>query len=245
MLHSLAILVVVGALQADKPGKVEIRWHGQSFFELKTSKGTRIVFDPHAIEAYGRKSVEADLVLMSHLHNDHTRLDVIPTRSRKDILGLKLVGKRWDWNFLEETFRDVRIRTVGVYHDTMKGLERGKNAVFVLEVDGLKIVHLGDLGHVLTPEQVKEIGAVDVLMIPVGGIYTLNGSEAKKVVAQLRPTRYVLPMHYGTKVYEDLLPIDEFKDEQKNVKVFTGNLLTVDAESKPPAEPVVAILGWK
>lgn len=249
MMRCLVVLVValgfVAAGAAQTPKNVEIRWHGQSFFEIKSSKGTRIAFDPHAIEAYGRKMVEADLVLMSHTHNDHVQLGAITTRTRKEILGLKIVGKRWDWNLIEETFRDVRVRTVGVYHDNMKGMERGKNAVFVVEVDGLKVVHLGDLGHVLTPDQVRDIGAVDILMIPVGGIYTLNGGEAKKVVAQLRPARYVLPMHYGTKVYDDLLPLDEFKDEQKNLKEFTGNLLTVDADAKPPAEPVLAILGWK
>src|SRR5262245_49126392 len=183
MTHCLAVLVLAASFQADKPGKVEIRWHGQSFFEVRTSKGTRIVLDPHAIEAYGRKSVEADLVLLSHLHTDHTRLDVISNRNRKEVFGLKPVGKRWDWNLLDETFRDVRFRTVGVYHDTVQGMERGKNAVFILEVDGLKIVHLGDLGHRLTPEQVRDIGPVDVLMVPVGGIYTLNGGEAKQVVA--------------------------------------------------------------
>jgi L-ascorbate metabolism protein UlaG (beta-lactamase superfamily) len=238
-------LLLASSVSAADPKKLEIRWHGQSFFEIKTSKGTRIVFDPHAIEAYGRKVVEADLVLVSHLHNDHTQLGVISNRSRKEVLGLKLVGKRWDWNLLEETFRDVRLRTVGVYHDSMQGMERGKNAVFVLEVDGLKIVHLGDLGHLLTADQIKQIGPVDILMIPVGGVYTINGSEAKQVVQQLKPTRYILPMHYGTKVYDDLLPIDEFRDEQKNVKELVGNLLTVEADAKPPAEPTIAILGWK
>ena len=248
MLRRLVVLVAALALvttgEAQTPKKVEIRWHGQSFFEVKTSKGTRIVFDPHAIEAYGRKMVEADLVIMSHIHNDHTQLGAITTRTRKEILGLKIVGKRWDWNLVEETFRDVRVRTVGVYHDNMKGMERGKNAVFVVEFDGLKVVHLGDLGHVLTPDQVRDIGAVDILMIPVGGIYTLNGGEAKKVVAQLRPTRYVLPMHYGTKVYDDLLPIKEFREEQKNVKQYLSNLLTVEADKKL-AEPIIAVLGWK
>ncbi len=246
MLAALAAgLVLTAPPAAAQPGKVEIRWHGQSFFELKTSKGTRVVFDPHAIEAYGRKTVEADLVLMSHNHNDHTQLGVIPTKGRKDILGLKLVGKRWDWNHVEETFRDIKLHTVPVYHDRTQGMDRGKNTVFVLEVDGLKIVHLGDLGHILTDEQLKQIGPVDVLMIPVGGVYTINGIEAKRVVAQLKPTRYVLPMHYGTAVYDDLLPITAFREDQKNVKVFTTNLLTVDAGAKPPDEPVIAVLGWK
>ena len=85
-------------------------------------------------------------------------------------------------------------------------MQRGKVGVFIIEVDGWKIVHLGDLGHLLTPSQLKRIGPVDVLMIPVGGIYTLNGSEAKKVVEQLKPKEYIFPMHYGTKVFDAVLP---------------------------------------
>ena len=245
VLTILAALIVLPAPALAQGKKLEFRWHGQSFFELKTSKGTRIVFDPHAIEAYGRKTVEADLVLLSHNHTDHMRLDVISNRGRKEIQGLKLVGKRWDWNLIDENFRDVNIRTVGAYHDRSQGMERGKNTIFVLEVDGLKIVHLGDLGHKLDEEQMKQIGPVDVLMIPVGGVYTINGYDAKEVVAQLRPRHFILPMHYGTKVYDELLPITAFREDQKNVKEFVGNLLAVDAAAKPPAEPLIAILGWK
>src|SRR5947207_14950640 len=101
---------------------------------------------------------------------------------------------------IDEKFRDVRIRTVGVYHDSTQGMERGKCAVFILEMDGLRFVHLSDLGHPLSAEQVKKIGPVDVLMIPVGGVYTLNGSEAREVVNQLKPRQYIIPMHYGTPV---------------------------------------------
>jgi L-ascorbate metabolism protein UlaG (beta-lactamase superfamily) len=113
-----------------------------------------------------------------------------------------------------------------------------------VEVDGLRIVHLGDLGHLLSDKMVKEIGDVDVLMIPVGGIYTINGSEAKKVVAQLKPRQYILPMHYGTKVFDDVLPPDEFLDEQKNFKKLPTNTLEIKTDFKP-AEPVIVLLDWK
>ncbi len=248
MIHFLAALASFLGLAGSPLAEariLEIRWHGQSFFEVRTSKGTRIVFDPHAIENYGRKTVEADLVLVSHLHTDHMQLGVIANPKRKEIFGLKVVGKRQDWNHVEETFRDVSIRTMGVYHDHVGGMERGKNTVFILEVDGLKLVHLGDLGHMLTEDQVKQIGPVDILMIPVGGVYTINGGEAKQVAAQLRPKHCILPMHYGTRVYDELLPPDEFLDEQKNVKRFVSNLLSVDAAGKPPPEPLIAILEWK
>jgi L-ascorbate metabolism protein UlaG (beta-lactamase superfamily) len=242
------VLTVAAAAAADA-GKsdVTIRWHGQSFFEIVSSKGTRVVTDPHAIEAYGRTNILADLILISHFHNDHTQYGVIENWKEAKILwGLKGEGKKVDWNPIDERFRDVHVRTVPCYHDEKMGLERGKNAIFVIEMDGLRIVHLGDLGHVLTKDQVKDIGPVDVLMIPVGGVYTINGADAKTVVEQLKPTRYVLPMHYGTKVFSAVLPPDEFLEDQKkdNVKRLDGNELTVNKDFKP-SEPVIVLMSWE
>lgn len=248
MRFSLAVataLVLGNAVSADPAKSLVIRWHGQSFFEIESSAGTRLVLDPHTIEAYGRKAVVADVVLLSHLHNDHTQVEVVQNRSRAKILvGLQGTGKKIDWNPIDEKFRDVHIHTVGVYHDNRGGMERGKNTIFILEVDGLRIVHLGDLGHLLTEAQLKRIGPVDVLMIPVGGVYTLNGADAKKVVEQLKPRQYIIPMHYGTEVYDDLLTAQEFLEDQKNVRRFPSNKLTLEVGAKP-AEPVVAVLSWK
>jgi len=231
----------------DAPKKPVLRWHGQSFFDLTTTKGTRIVFDPHAIDVYGRQSVPADLVLISHFHNDHTQVGILSNPGKFKVLeGLKRAGNKVEWNLLDEKFRDVRVRTVGVYHDNAQGLEKGKNAVFIVEADGLRFVHLGDLGHLLTKEQVKETGPVDVLMIPVGGVYTINGSDAKEVVAEIKPKKYILPMHYGTKVFDDVLPPDEFLDDQKkgNVKRKDTNQLEIDPDFKP-SEPEIVLLDWK
>jgi L-ascorbate metabolism protein UlaG (beta-lactamase superfamily) len=118
--------------------------------------------------------------------------------------------------------------------------------VFILEADGLRIVHLGDLGHLLSKDQIKKIGPVDVLMIPVGGVYTINGSEAKEVVEQLKPRYYILPMHYGIKGYDALLSPDEFLDEQKlDVLRPRKNELVIDLGAKPPAAPKIVMLGWE
>jgi L-ascorbate metabolism protein UlaG (beta-lactamase superfamily) len=239
-------LLIVGTVVAvDPPGKVTIRWHGQSFFDITSSKGTRIVIDPHAIEAYGRQTVSADLILVSHFHTDHTQIGVVQNQAQAKVLyGLKGSNRRIDWNPIDEMFRDVHVRTVGVYHDNVEGMERGKNSIFILEVDGLRIVHLGDLGHLLSAKDVKKIGPVDVLMIPVGGVYTINGSEAKQVVDQLNPRQYILPMHYGTKAFSDLLPPDEFLEDHKNVKKHATNQITVEAAAKP-SQPIIALLNWK
>jgi L-ascorbate metabolism protein UlaG (beta-lactamase superfamily) len=243
----VAFTVFAGWTNAADSKKVTLRWHGQSFFEIESSRGTRIVTDPHAIEAYGRIGVKADLVLISHLHNDHTQVDVVENRDKAKIfVGLKSNGKKVDWNPIDETFRDVHIKSVGVYHDDAEGMERGKNAIFIIEVDGIRIVHLGDLGHLLSEAQRKKIGPVDVLLIPVGGVYTINGSQAKQVVEQLKPSKYIIPMHYGTKEFDDLLPADEFLEDQNKatIRKELSNKLIIDSDFKP-ADPIIEILNWK
>jgi L-ascorbate metabolism protein UlaG (beta-lactamase superfamily) len=245
----LATSLTLPAPAADKP--LTIRWLGQSFFVLTTSAGTRVAVDPHAIEAFGKPTTSADLVLISHFHPDHVRLEAIENRDQaKVVYGLTPPAgggnpARAAWNPVRETFKDVRVRNVGTYHDTSQGMQRGRNSVFIVEADGLKVVHLGDLGHVLGDEQVRQIGQPDVLMVPAGGVYTINGSKAKEVVAQLKPKRYVLPMHYGTRTFEDLLPLDEFLDGQTNVKRTPAtNELQVSAAEPVPAAPTTVILGW-
>jgi L-ascorbate metabolism protein UlaG (beta-lactamase superfamily) len=246
----VGLALAAGASAADK--KLTIRWHGQSFFEIISSKGTRVVIDPHAIEQFGRQSVEADLVVCSHPHSDHSRLDVVENKDKskpKILLGVKDEkgdGKKFAWTHFDEKVKDVHVSSVGTYHDEMQGMKRGLNSVTVIEVDGFRIVHLGDLGHKLSDNQVKLIGKdVDVLMVPVGGIYTLNGSEAKEVVEQIKPRFHILPMHYGIKnLYEDLLTADEFLDEQDNVRKDKPVELTLEVGAKAPAKPDIVLLRW-
>ncbi|HKI35641.1 MAG TPA: MBL fold metallo-hydrolase [Gemmataceae bacterium] len=241
-----ALAVAAGASAADK--KLTIRWHGQSFFEIISSDGTRIVTDPHAIDAFGRQDVKADIVTCSHLHNDHTRIDVLDEKSKPKVFyGVKAEkdGKRFVWNPIDEKVKGVHFYSVGTYHDDEQGLKRGLNSVLVFEVDGFRIAHLGDLGHKLSDAQIKSIGKVDVLMIPVGGVYTLNGSEAKEVVAQIEPRFFIVPMHYGIKgTYEDVLPADEFLDEQKNVRKDKPEELTLEKGAEPPKNPEIVLLRW-
>jgi L-ascorbate metabolism protein UlaG (beta-lactamase superfamily) len=242
-----ALALAAGAGAADK--KLTIRWHGQSFFEIITSEGTRIVLDPHAIDAFGRQSVKADLVVCSHLHNDHTRLDSIDEKSKPKVLyGVKedkSSTKKYTWTNFDEKFKDAHLYSFGTYHDDEQGLKRGLNSVTVIEADGFRICHLGDLGHKLSEAQLKSIGQVDVLMVPIGGIYTLNGGEAKEVVEQVKPRYYIIPMHYGIKkVYEDLLTADEFLEDQNNVRKGNPEELTVEVGAKPPEKPEIVLLGW-
>jgi len=141
--------------------------------------------------------------------------------------GLSSGGK--DFASIEEKIKDVKIYTVPSYHDANQGQQRGKNAIFVFEFDGLKVVHLGDLGHELTAEQVEKIGAVDVMMIPVGGTYTIFEETADKVVVQLNPKRIVFPMHFKTDA-AGFLPHtgDDYTKGKQNVKKVDGNTFKLD-----------------
>jgi L-ascorbate metabolism protein UlaG (beta-lactamase superfamily) len=240
-----AVLCLTAAASADEK-KLTIRWHGQSFFEIIASDGTRVAIDPHNIEQFGRQMVKADLAICSHLHNDHTRIDVLEKNDkRKTLYGVRLEKGKPEWTNFDEKIKGVHVRSVGTYHDNMQGLKRGLNSVTIIEMDGFKIVHLGDLGHKLSKKQLEDIGEVDILMIPVGGVYTLNGSEAKDVVEQLKPKYFILPMHRGVKgVYEDVLTADEFIDEQPNVRAGSPDELTVEVGAKKPEMPEIVLLKW-
>jgi L-ascorbate metabolism protein UlaG (beta-lactamase superfamily) len=256
--YALAVMVLAASLVAaldsqllrsqDKKAPPEISWHGQSFFTLKTGAGTTIAFDPHALPEYGRiLNMKADIILLSHNHNDHTQVGVIENfREAKIIRGLSGAAFKADWAKVDEKIKDVRIYNIPTYHDTMEGFMRGKNSIFVVEVDGWRIAHLGDLGHPLSREQLKKLGEVDVAMVPVGGIYALNGSEAKEVIAQIKPKEYIFPMHCGTKVYEDLLPVDEFIDGQDKAKVVPSddNRIVLNRDAQRPRPLIVLLHYW-
>jgi L-ascorbate metabolism protein UlaG (beta-lactamase superfamily) len=233
---------------------IKVSYHAQSFYIVESSKGFRIAFDPHLIAEYGRpEGLKADVVLISHNHSDHTMVEALANYNDSDkakrprvIRGLKGLGLRADWNIVDETIGDVKIKSVGLYHDDMEGLRSGKVTAFIVEMDGWRICHLGDLGHMLTPKQLKQIGQVDVLMIPVGGIYTINGSEAKKVVAQIKPREYIFPMHYGTRVFDDLLSPAEFLDGQEKARVAESddNQITLNREPTRP-RPLTVVLNYE
>jgi L-ascorbate metabolism protein UlaG (beta-lactamase superfamily) len=206
------------------PGKLVVSWHGQSFFSVQTKAGTVFVFDPHDISQYGRpKDILPDLIFVSHNHNDHTQVNIFPNVAEKGEKAPKIVNGlkqgadgRETWNLVEDKFKDISYKLVGAYHDDVKGMKHGLTALFVVDVDGWKICHLGDLGERLSKQQLKAIGQVDVVMVPCGGIYGLNGSEAQDVISQLKPKEFIFPMHIGNSRYDELLPVDEFIDDNSN-----------------------------
>ncbi|MDO8429522.1 MAG: MBL fold metallo-hydrolase [Candidatus Daviesbacteria bacterium] len=165
---------------------MDIYWYGQSCFKIKGKSATVFIdpFDPDKFGLKLPKDVDSDLVLSTHDHPDHNNFSAISGEP------LRVSGPG------EYEKSGVSVLGVGTYHDETKGAERGRNTVFNLMIDGINVVHLGDLGHMLDEVQVSEIGNVDILLLPVGGVYTIDGEVAAKVVAQLEP-KIVVPMHYN------------------------------------------------
>lgn len=167
-----------------------ITFKGHSCFTIGISRGkqeqVRILVDPYGPETGFRLSPqEADILLVTHDHADHNNTGAV----KGDPVLITHPG--------EYEVRGVFVQGISSYHDNVKGAERGENTIYVVEDESLRICHLGDLGQdELTPEQVEQIGNVDVLMIPVGGTYTIDAVAASRVVSQIEP-RIVVPMHYA------------------------------------------------
>jgi len=178
-----------------------IRYYGHSQFELESAGGYRIVTDPFdASVGYPMKALTADAVTVSHGHFDHNYTAACP--------GARVFDTAGEWFAAP----GVRIRTVDSFHDDARGAKRGKNLIFVYEIDGLRLCHLGDLGHELDEKALAAIGPVDLLMLPIGGTYTVDSKTAYKI-AQRMGAKVLLPMHYKTRVNADWAITDpsEFK----------------------------------
>lgn len=219
---------------------MRIKYLAHSSFLVTTDGGTRVLFDPYEAGGYGgalrygRIAEPADLVVNSHRHADHGHVAGLPgSPTLVDGLDLAQSGPK--------TVHGVTLHAVHTYHDPSQGTERGENAVLLLEADGLRLAHLGDLGHPLTPEQARAIGPVDVLLTPVGGHFTIDASQAAQVVSTLAP-RVTIPMHFKTaRVDFPIGPVDDFLAGKPNVRRAGGSELTV-AKGTLPAQPEIVVL---
>jgi L-ascorbate metabolism protein UlaG (beta-lactamase superfamily) len=242
-LLGLAAAVAVPVLVARAAAPVaKLTWYGQSCFLLETSTGTRVVMDPIPanIGYTPPADLKADVVTVSHEHGDHNNVALVQGKP-KILRGLTADKK--GWVKIDEKVKDVAIRSVGVYHDEEKGAKRGLNTVFLFEVGGVRIAHLGDLGHLLTDQQLSAIGSVDVVMIPVGGFFTIDASQATRVLDQLRPRLIVIPMHYKTDVLtiKELATVDAFLAGKPNVRREKSNTISITGVKARPSTEVVVM----
>jgi L-ascorbate metabolism protein UlaG (beta-lactamase superfamily) len=219
---------------------ISIKWFGQSCFLITVSDGTQILTDPAEFMGYHLPTgLTAHIVTVSHNHMDHNRVDLVG--GNPEVL-MGLTPDSTKFVHTDKKIKNIRIYNVSSFHDPGK---HGLNAIFVFEFDGIRIAHLGDIGTTLTDNQIKAIGKIDILMIPVGGKYTIAGADADKIVEQLDVKMIVFPMHYKTEAFSGL-PYSEndYLKGKKNIKRISGNTFILNI-SKPPAEREYIVMDYK
>jgi len=217
---------------------MDITYLGHSCFKLR-SAGASVVTDPYSSKiGLTMPKVSADVVTVSHGHDDHNNVGAVTGTARRDKpFVIDAPG--------EYEIGGISVFGVDTFHDNEEGAKRGKNTVFSILIDGVSVVHLGDLGHELTDRQIGEINGVDVLLVPVGGFYTIGPVEAARVVGDLEPS-ILIPMHFKTdkhnpETFEKLVGVDEFLKELGVDQVERTDKLTVTKLSLPEEMKVVVL----
>lgn len=208
---------------------MDIRWLGHSCFLLR-GKAKTIITDPcHPDLGYSLGGAQADIVTVSHSHPGHSYIEGV----EGDPKHIKSPG--------EYEIGGTFITGVSVFHDNQKGDLRGKNTVYVIEMDDITLCHLGDLGHALGPQLVEELGDIDVLFLPVGEVSTVPVEMAAEIVRQLAPP-IVIPMHYKTeRLTLELSPVDRFLDKMRARELEARPSLSVTSSTLPGSTQIVLL----
>jgi L-ascorbate metabolism protein UlaG (beta-lactamase superfamily) len=215
---------------------VKIKWLGHSCFVLTSDAGLKIITDPYTREGglnYGEIKESADIVLVSHEHHDHNNSAAVKGKpavlkgpGTKEIRGIKFLG-------------------IASFHDEASGSKRGANTIFVFEMDGLRICHLGDLGHDLGNKEISDIGKPDILFIPIGGLYTFDAAVADTVVSKISP-RVIIPMHFrtggiDTAKFGVISGPDKFLNGKKDVRQLDVSETELKAGKLPAASQIIVL----
>jgi L-ascorbate metabolism protein UlaG (beta-lactamase superfamily) len=209
---------------------MKIKWLGHAAFLITTDSGTRIITDPYEPEdnlKYGEIKESADIVTVSHGHSDHNNTAAVQgnpqvVRKSTEAKGIKFKG-------------------IPTYHDDAGGSKRGSNTIFCFEAEGLNVCHLGDLGHVLSNTQAAELGKVDMLLIPVGGFYTIDTKAATQDCDQLKP-RVIIPMHYqNNRCSFPIKGVDDFLKGKDNVSRLDTSEVELKAGEMPANTQIMVL----
>ncbi len=193
-----------------------IRHIGHAEFLIETESATRIITDPYDDSCgYPVRHETADIVLVSHGHHDHNAVE--------NVSGDPVIISRAG---TYTPAQGIRITAIKSYHDPVHGAQRGENLIFLIEAEGLRMIHAGDLGCMPDEEQIRIMKNTDILMIPVGGFFTIDGNQAR-ITAQALEARIILPMHYKTK-YNESWPIS---GPEEFLRGFGENEILKDAEA--------------
>ncbi len=214
---------------------MKLTYYGHSSFLVEAADGTRVIIDPYRSGAFNGAvklspiAETADAVVASHEHDDHGAADTIPGEPQVFIHPTSATVGGWS------------ITGVDVAHDGEGGRSRGRNTIVVLDDGDVRLVHVGDLGHILAPETVAAVGRVDVLLVPVGGFFTIDHAQAAQVVESLAP-RIVVPMHYKTpKIDFPISAVDPFLGTQARVERKDTSTVEITGAALP-AERVTYLL---
>ena len=237
MLRScLALVFAVGlgfslVASPNSADALTLRWFGHAFFVVTSSDGVRVAMDPFGDIGYPMPEVDADVVTVSHGHGDHNGADRL-AGSPAILRGLEAGGA--DWNAISYDLRDVRITALPAYHDNVEGRKRGLNSIFIVEIGGLRLAHLSDIGHTLSAETLEDMGRIDILLVPVGGIFSIDGRQAIDIMTRLRPA-ITIPIHYKTAATATWPIKDEstFLGGLNNVRRLDATTISVTPETLP------------
>jgi len=223
----LVIFVCSQEVSAAAADEGSLRYLGHAAFLITTPSGTRILTDPAEFKGYKMPAgLKTDIVTISHEHADHNNTSSLSA----GFISLRgCTADNQGFNQIDTLISGVHIYNVISYHDPG---HHALNSIFIFEVDQIRIAHLGDLGTPLSDEQVKAIGAIDVLLIPVGGQFTITLDEADQIVAQLCHGSTIIPMHYQTKAFNSLPHTGEdFLHGKKEVLIAQATTLQIQAKS--------------
>jgi len=211
---------------------MKVKYLGHSCFLITSREGLRVITDPYTVGGginYSPIKEAADIVVVSHGHADHNNVSAV--RGKPEVVkgsGIK-------------TAKGVQFRGIATYHDTSQGKQRGTNTVFCFSLEGIKFCHLGDLGHLLGQAQINEIGAVDILFIPVGGFYTIDATEASQVCNQLK-SKVMIPMHFRTsQCTYPITGVDDFLRNKENVKKMDSSEVEFRLGELPTVTEIVVL----
>jgi len=212
---------------------MKIKWLGHACFMITSDKGTKIITDPYFTGgdlSYGEIKESADIVTVSHTqHSDHNNVDGIRGNPYK-VTGMLAVE-----------VKGVKFEGIPTYHDEAMGTLRGSNTIICFEVDGIRVCHLGDLGHQLSDTQVAELGSVDILLIPVGGYYTIDAKVAGQVCDRLKP-KVVIPMHFkNNKCAYPIAGVDKFLKGKKAVSQLDASEVEFKQGELPASTQIMVL----
>jgi L-ascorbate metabolism protein UlaG (beta-lactamase superfamily) len=208
---------------------LDITWLGHSCFRIK-GKEAIVVTDPcHPDTGYSLSKLRADIVTLSHSHRGHSYSEVIEG-------DFKVINGPGEYEL-----KNIFITGIAAFHDTTKGTERGKNTIYIIEIEGVTLCHVGDIGHVLSSELEEELGDIGVLFLPVGGINTIDGSTAADIVRILSP-KIVIPMHYKTPALSrDIETLDKFFKKMGLKEIAPQPRFSINRSTLPPTTQVVIL----